>query len=119
MKRIVFAAVAIAILAIAAVLPLAAAAQTWNNATIVDKSCSSKFKTDTAADAHTVSCAVACASSGYGILTSDGTFLAFDKDGSQKALDALKATTKKDHIRATVTGEMDGKTIKVESISLD
>jgi hypothetical protein len=43
----------------------------------------------------------------------------FDKDGSAKATDALKATTKKDHVRATVTGEMDGSTIKVQSITLD
>ena len=55
----------------------------------------------------------------FGILTSDGTFLMLDKDGSQKALDALKATSKKDHLRATVTGELDGKTIKVSSIMLD
>jgi hypothetical protein len=119
MKTFVVAVLAVSVLAIAAVLPLAAAAQTWNNVTLIDKSCSGKFKTDTAADAHTVSCALACADSGFGILTPDGKFLAFDKDGSAKATDALKATTKKDHVRATVTGEMDGRTIKVQSITLD
>jgi hypothetical protein len=119
MKTFVVAVLAIAILALAAALPLAAAAQTWSNVSLVDKSCSAKFKTDTAADAHTVSCALACADSGFGILTADGKFLMFDKGGTAKATDALKATTKKDHVRATVTGEMDGSTIKVQSITLD
>lgn len=73
-----------AFLAIAAALPLAAAVQTWTNVPIVDQNCSTKFKPSTV-DTHTRTCALACESSGYGILTSDGTFLKFDKDGSQKA----------------------------------
>lgn len=107
-----------AFLAIAAALPLAAAVQTWTNVPLVDQKCSTKFKSSTV-DTHTRSCALACESTGYGILTSDGTFLKFDKDGSQKALDELKASTKKDHLRATVTGELEGSTLKVQSIKLD
>jgi hypothetical protein len=118
MKKSVLAALVLAILAIAAALPLFAADQTWSNVSLVDQKCSTKFKTDTA-DTHTLSCALACASSGFGILTSDGAFLMFDKNGSQKATDALKAATQKDHLRATVTGQLDGKTIKVSSIKLD
>lgn len=105
-------------LAIAAALPLAAAVQTWTNVPLVDQKCSTKFKPSTV-DTHTRSCALACESTGYGILTSDGTFLKLDKDGSQKALDELKAATKKDHLRATVTGELEGNTLKVQSIKLD
>ena len=108
----------LAMLAIAAALPLAAAVQTWTGVALVDQKCSAKFNPSTV-DAHTRSCALGCASSGYGILTSDGTFLKFDKDGSQKALDALKVSTKKDHLRATVMGDLDGTTIKVQSVKLD
>jgi len=108
----------VAFLAIAAALPLTAAVQTWTNIPLVDQKCSTKFKPSTV-DTHTRSCALACESTGYGILTSEGTFLKFDKDGSQKALDELKASTKKDHLRATVTGELEGSTLKVQSIKLD
>jgi VCBS repeat-containing protein len=118
MKKSIIAVVALAALAIAVALPLFAADQTWSNVSLIDQKCSTRFKPDTA-DTHTLSCAMACASSGFGILTSDGTFLMFDKDGSQKATNALKASTQKDHIRATVTGALDGKTIKVSSIKLD
>ena len=103
---------------IAAAFPLAAAAETWNNAPLVDQNCSAKF-TLKDADTHTRSCALACASSGYGILTSDGKFLKFDDAGSKKALAALKASKKSDHLRATVTGEAANGTIKVESLKLD
>ncbi len=113
MKKSVF-----AFLAIAAALPLGAAVQTWTNVPIVDQTCSTKFKPSTV-DTHTRSCAMACESSGYGILTFDGTFLKFDNKGSQKALDELKASTKKDHLRATVTGDLEGSTIKVQSIKFD
>jgi len=118
MKKSIFAVLVIAALAVAVASPLFAADQTWSNVSLVDQKCSTRFKPDTA-DTHTLSCALACASSGFGILTSDGAFLMFDKDGSQKATDLLKATTQKDHLRATVTGSLDGKTIKVTSIKLD
>ncbi len=99
-------------------LPLAAATQTWTNVSLIDQKCSAKYKPATA-DTHTRNCALACESSGYGILTADGTFLKFDKAGSRKALDELKASTKKDHLRATVTGERKGDTIRVATIKLD
>lgn len=108
----------LAFLALAAAFPLTAAVQTWNNVALIDQKCSTKFKPSTV-DTHTRSCALACESSGYGILTSDGTFLKFDKAGSQKVLDELKASTTKDHLRATVSGELEGNTLKVQSIKLD
>ena len=79
--------------------------------------CAAKVKADP--DKHPTKCAIQCQASGYGILTSDGTFLKFDSAGNDKALAALKATKKADHLRATVTGEKDGDTIKVDSLSLD
>jgi hypothetical protein len=108
----------LAFLAISAALPLAAAMQTWTGVSLVDQKCSAKFNPSTA-DTHTRSCALSCASSGFGILTSDGTFLKFDKDGSQRALGELKASKQKDHLRATVTGELEGTTITVKSVKLD
>ncbi len=103
---------------IAAVLPLAAAAETWNNAPLIDQNCSAKF-TLKDADTHTKSCALSCAGSGFGILTSDGKFLKLDDAGGKKALAALKASKKSDHLRATVTGEVANGTINVQSLKLD
>ncbi len=108
----------LALAALAAALPLAAAVQTWTNVSLVDQKCSTKFN-PTTVDTHTRTCALACASSGYGILTSDGAFLKFDKAGSKKALAELKTSTKKDHLRATVTGDLEGSSIKVKSLKLD
>ncbi|MCC6343249.1 MAG: hypothetical protein IT166_13675 [Bryobacterales bacterium] len=99
-------------------LPLAAATQTWTNVSLIDQKCSAKYKPATA-DTHTRNCALACESSGYGILTADGTFLKFDKAGNEKVLGELKASSKKDHIRATVTGEMKGNTLDVKTVKLD
>jgi hypothetical protein len=106
------------LLLFAAALPLAAAVQTWSNVPLIDKNCSTKFNLSDV-DTHTRTCALSCSRSGYGILTADGKFLKFDASGSQKALAELKASTKKDHLRATVTGELEGDTIKVETVKLD
>lgn len=98
-------------------LPFAAAAETWKDVAVVDTMCSVKVKD--APDKHTTKCALACAKSGFGILLADGTYLKLDEAGSQKVVTALKETKKTDHLRATVTGERDGDTVKVQSISLD
>jgi hypothetical protein len=98
-------------------IPALAAEDTWKGVSLVDTMCSAKVKDKP--DSHTASCAVACAKGGYGIFTSDGTFLKLDEAGNTKALSLLKGTKKTDHIRATVVGERDGDTIKVKSLSLD
>ena len=97
-------------------LPLSAAAEVWKSVVVVDRMCSAKAKA--APDEHTTKCALACAKSGFGILTADGHFLMLDETGNQKAVAALKSTKKTDHLRATVTGERDGDTIKVQSFDL-
>ncbi len=93
------------ILVVSAILLIAlssiAAAETWTNVTLIDANCAGKMKADP--DKHTVQCALHCADSGLGILTSDGSFLKFDAAGNQKAIAAMKATKKADHLRATVT----------------
>lgn len=94
----------------------AALAQEWKNAALVDHMCLDKVKDDP--DAHPASCLIQCAKSGYGILAADGTWLQFDKGGNEKALAALKATSKKDHIRVNVTGELSGTKLTVASLAI-
>lgn len=96
--------------------PLLCAAETWNDVSIVDANCSAKVKDNP--DAHTRNCAMQCAKSGFGILTADGTYLKFDSHGNEEALAALKNSQEKDHLRATVTGEREGDTIKVKSLKM-
>ncbi len=93
-----------------------AAEQTWDNVPLVDSMCLSKVKDNP--DKHQTKCLVSCAGhGGIGIITSDGTFLKLDEAGTEKALALLKETDKKDTIRVNVTGEVDGDTVKVASVS--
>jgi hypothetical protein len=69
-------------------------------------------------DTHPRACALKCESSGYGIITSDKKYLKFDAAGNKEVAAALKASTKKDHLRADVTGEVEGDTLKVTSVKL-
>jgi hypothetical protein len=99
----------IAVFSLAAV---SAFAGTWSG-TVVDVMCKNK---DVAS--HTKECALGCAKSGFGLVTSDGHFYKFDESGNSKAVAALKETSKDKDLRATVTGSMDGNMIKVDSIHL-
>ena len=112
MKRLFAAAVLVAFSA----LPALAAEKTWTNVSVVDTMCYSKVKADP--DKHPTSCALKCAKSGYGIIA-DGEYLKLDEAGNKKVVAALKESKKTDHIRATVTGERDGDTVKVTSITLN
>lgn len=55
---------------------------------------------------HTTECALMPArkTSGYGLRLSDGTFVKFDQAGDEQAVAALKATTKKNDLKAQATG---------------
>jgi hypothetical protein len=99
-----------------AAIPALAAAATYKDVSVVDVNCSKKVAADP--DSHTRTCALQCAESGYGIITSDKQFLKFDADGNTKIVDALNASKKKDHLRVDVTGEVQGDTLKVTSIKL-
>lgn len=96
--------------------PALAATETYKDVSVIDVSCSKKAAAN--ADAHTRDCALACAKSGYGIMTADGTFLKFDKKGDSEILQQLKASDKTDHLRVNVTGDVEGSTIKVKSVKL-
>ena len=99
-----------------AAVPVLAGAETWTGVSIVDVACSAKAKADP--DAHTRSCALQCSKGGYGIVTQDGSFLKLDKKGNEDALAALKNSGQKDHLRVTVTGQLSGDTIHVQSLKL-
>ena len=90
----------------------AAAADTFSG-TVVDVMCRAK---DLAG--HTRECAVACAKSGYGLVTADGKFLKFDESGNARTLTALKKSTKDKDLKAKVSGNVDGDVLKVQSIEL-
>ncbi len=105
-----------ALVVLALTMPALALAGTWEKASLIDNMCREKMgKTP---DKHPTSCLLKCAASGYGILTSDGKWLQLDKAGNEKALTALKATKKRDHIRVNVTGEQTGDGIAVSALSI-
>lgn len=97
-------------------LPALAANESYKSVSIIDSNCSAKAAADP--DSHTRSCALQCAMSGFGILTADKKFVKFDDAGNKKVEEALKASTKKDHLRADVSGELNGDTLKVTSFKL-
>ncbi len=97
--------------------PLHAATETWKSVPLMDGHCISKMADKP--DEHPRSCALQCAKGGYGVITADGKFLRFDDAGNEKALAALKASEKTDHLRATVTGTLNGDVISVSSLSID
>lgn len=106
---------AVLLLAVLAV-PLLGMAEDFKNVPSTDIMCSRKEKANP--DAHLRSCALQCQKSGYGIYTQDGRFLKFDSAGNAKMLDLLKSSSKQDHIRLDVTGDVQGDTIKVQSLGL-
>jgi len=85
------------LMVMAMALPVFAAAETWSNVSIVDTQCSTNAKADP--DSHTLSCALACAKSGFGILDKSGNYLKFDAAGNAKAMKLLQSSSKKDHLR--------------------
>jgi len=54
----------------------------------------------------------------FGIELSDGRVLKLDSAGNTKAAEAMKTNAGKSSLQATVTGSLDGQTVKVESIDI-
>ncbi len=107
---------ALAVLALALALPLYA--KTLKNVPLVDTHCVEKKEVLANPDAHTRSCMMQCAKNGYGVVV-DGKFVKFDEKGNELTKEALKNSTKKDHLRATVDGEMKDGVLHVTSLKLD
>src|SRR5712692_6231872 len=89
---------------------------------LMDKMCSAKAVSggQKAATEHERSCALTpnCQKSGFGVFTADNRFLTFDEAGNAQALKALQASKKKDDLKVTVSGDVQGDTIKVASLKL-
>ena len=68
---------------------------------------------------HTRKCALMpdCQRSGYGVATHDNRFLKFDAVGNRKAAELLRASNKEDDLEVEVTGEVQGDSIKVLSLT--
>ena len=101
---------------------LCAAEQKTVSGTLMDKACSAETikKGAQAIKEHDIGCATMddCAKSGYGVVTSDGQFLAFDAAGNKRAAAALKTATKKTDLQVSVTGDVSGDQIKVTTLKL-
>jgi hypothetical protein len=99
-----------------AALAIAASAASVDG-TLMDKACNTAKKD---AKTHERSCALMppCQKSGYVVVTPEGKVLTLDAKGNDEALKALKASTKKDDLRVTVTGDVSGDSIKVASLKL-
>ena len=110
MKKIV-----LSLFAIVLALPLAAA--TWKDVALLDANCAAKEKFMAHPENHTKACALQCSKAGYGAMV-DGKFVKFDKKGNELAAAELKKSDKKDHLTATVTGEMKDGKIAVSSLTL-
>jgi hypothetical protein len=109
---------ALVVLAVALALPLSA--ETWKNVSLMDSGCASKAEKIANPDAHSKSCAMKCAASGagYGAIVK-GKFVKFDAKGNELTTAALEKSEKKDHLRATVEGELKDGVIQVSSLKLD
>ena len=110
MKKTILAALVLMI-----ALPLAA--ETWKNVSLMDAGCANKKEAMAAPEKHTKSCAMQCSKAGYGAVV-DGKFVKFDKAGSDLAAAAIKASDKKDNLRADVTGEMKDGQITVSKLEM-
>jgi hypothetical protein len=107
---------ALIILIAALALPLYAA--TWKNVSLMDAGCAAKKEKMANPDAHARSCALQCAKGGYGAVV-DGKFVKFDAKGNELAKEALTKSDKKDHLRATIDGELKDGVIQVSSLKLE
>jgi hypothetical protein len=66
----------------------------------------------------TNACEPTASTTAFGIQLSDGKVLKLDGTGNAKAAEAVKSSNNKSGLQATVTGTLDGQTVKVESIDI-
>ncbi len=76
----------------------------------------SKCKSEDPAS-HTKDCALACKSSGFGLVTASGEYVAFNPAGNKKAEEILTSTDKSGDLRVSVQGTRKGPLLDVESIA--
>jgi hypothetical protein len=88
---------------------------------LLDKSCADEDgKKPGFAAKHQKSCLQmkVCAQSGYGVMTEDLKYLTFDKNGNTMAAKLIPGLKKTDDIKISVTGDVQGDTIKVTKLAL-
>jgi hypothetical protein len=108
---------AVSVLFLGSVLCLA---ETWSGK-VVDAACK-----DQAAAAQSAqpggkaanACEPTASTAAFGIELSDGKVLKLDSAGNTKAAEAMKTNAGKSSLQATVTGSLDGQTVKVETIEI-
>jgi hypothetical protein len=81
---------------------------------LVDASCK---VSNEGSDSSMASCPVTAATNLFAIELPDAKVLILDAAGSEKAADAMKHIQKTD-LHATVTGSLDGQTVKVDKIEI-
>jgi alpha-tubulin suppressor-like RCC1 family protein len=97
-------------------LPALAATENFKDVALVDAKCAPKVAGDP--DSHPRVCALQCAASGFVVITADKKVLKLDANGNAKVTEALKNSTKKDHLRVNVSGDVQGDTLNVQSLTL-
>jgi hypothetical protein len=66
---------------------------------------------------HTKECALACKSTGFGIVTASGEYVSFNRAGNTKAGDLLRSSEKTADLEVSVKGTRNGTVFEVESIT--
>lgn len=89
-------------------------AETWTGK-LVDASCKASREGD---DSATAGCAATATTHLFAIELPDAKVLDLDAAGNEKASNAVK-DTQKTNLHVTVTGSLDGQTVKVETIEID
>jgi hypothetical protein len=110
---------ALSVLCLGSVLCLA---ETWSGK-VVDAACKDQAAAPAAQGAQPSSpaanaCEPTASTVAFGIELSDGKVLKLDSTGNTKAAEAMKNNAGKSSLQATVTGSMEGQTVKVESIDI-
>lgn len=110
-----------AVLLMLAVGLAAAGEKTTVSGVLMDKACSAENKTTEKALKHSKDCALmeGCVKSGYGVLTADGKYIAFDAAGNKKAAAFVTKFKGDDSIKIQVDGTLEGSTLKVATIKAE
>jgi hypothetical protein len=106
---------AVSVLCLGSVLCLA---ETWSGK-VVDAACKDQAAAPAqSAQPSSQACEPTASTVAFGIELSDGKVLKLDSTGNAKAAEAMKGNSGKSALQATVTGSMEGQTVKVESIDI-
>jgi len=95
-------------------------AENWTGK-LIDASChdrSQQNPADSKQKGELATCAATASTTSFAIQTSDGKVYKLDASGNAKASTALKGNPNNSNATATVSGTMEGQTVKVDSISV-